>query len=584
MGEGQTFCGNCGAPNNASTSGASANAGGYSAAAGGPMGMGMGMTMGNPTARRVAAPMKRQEVSAIIQGVKRVYREKVAPLEARWHFENFHSASLTETDIEAAPMVLLIGQYSVGKTSFIRYLLERNFPGANIGPEPTTDRFMAVMHGPEKTLPGNAVASQQDKPFTGLNKFGMGFLNKFEVSMCLSPILENITFVDTPGVLSGAQQREQRSYDFAQVTRWFAERCDRVLVLFDANKLDISDNFKEAIHCLKGQEDKVRCVLNKADSVDNQALMRVYGALMWALGKVMLSPEVLRVYVGSFWAQPLRAGTNTQLFEAEAMDLLADLRSLPRNATVRRMNEIIKRTKMLKVHVHIIDHLRKQFGFFGKDKKQKKMMEELLEHYKIVQSTHNLAKGDFPNLDRFKDVLEKFDIKEAFPKAREKELLGLDEVLTVDFPNLMKLLPVDESRPDLNRDGNDNFSTTTQDDVMHNPFAAGGLLQRVGAEWVVDSAHKNKYDTIFTNLVLVENKVSGANVRDTLAKSGLPGAVLAKIWALADMDKDGMLDADEFAVAMDLIDSIKSGAMREPPEVLDQAHVPPSKRALFTFD
>lgn len=44
-------------------------------------------------------------------------------------------------------MVLLLGQYSVGKTSFIEYLLERPFPGQRIGPEPTTDKFIAVSYG-----------------------------------------------------------------------------------------------------------------------------------------------------------------------------------------------------------------------------------------------------------------------------------------------------------------------------------------------------------------------------------------------------------------------------------------------------
>ena len=49
---------------------------------------------------------------------------------------------------------------------------------------------------------------------------------------------------------------------------------------------------------LKGHDDKVRVVLNKSDQVDQQQLMRVYGALMWSLGKVFRSPEVCRVYIG----------------------------------------------------------------------------------------------------------------------------------------------------------------------------------------------------------------------------------------------------------------------------------------------
>jgi hypothetical protein len=59
--------------------------------------------------------------------------------------------------------------------------------------------------------------------------------------------------------------------------------------------------------------------------------MRVYGALMWSLGKVMKTPEVLRVYIGSFWDQPLLIEDNAALFEAEEKDLMRDLRDLPRN-------------------------------------------------------------------------------------------------------------------------------------------------------------------------------------------------------------------------------------------------------------
>ncbi|MCI32082.1 EH domain-containing protein 1-like, partial [Trifolium medium] len=51
----------------------------------------------------------------------------------------------TDSDFDAKPMVMLLGQYSTGKTTFIKHLLRCEYPGAHIGPEPTTDRFVAVM-------------------------------------------------------------------------------------------------------------------------------------------------------------------------------------------------------------------------------------------------------------------------------------------------------------------------------------------------------------------------------------------------------------------------------------------------------
>ena len=47
------------------------------------------------------------------------------------------------------------------------------------------------------------------------------------------------------------------SYDFVGVLQWFAERVDRIILLFDANKLDISDEFRRSIEAIHGYEDKV---------------------------------------------------------------------------------------------------------------------------------------------------------------------------------------------------------------------------------------------------------------------------------------------------------------------------------------
>lgn len=58
---------------------------------------------------------------------------------------------------------------------------------------------------------------------------------------------------------------------------------------------------------------------------------------MWSLGKVIGTPEVPRVYIGSFWDQPLRNEELRSLFESEMADLIADLKSLPRNNALRKV-------------------------------------------------------------------------------------------------------------------------------------------------------------------------------------------------------------------------------------------------------
>jgi EH domain-containing protein 1 len=84
-----------------------------------------------------------------------------------------------------------------------------------------------------------------------------------------------------------------------QACRWCAARADMVFLLFDPFKLGMSDEFKSAIAALAGHEDKVRVVLNRADTVAPQQLMRVYDALLWSLTRVLRTPEVCRCAPGS---------------------------------------------------------------------------------------------------------------------------------------------------------------------------------------------------------------------------------------------------------------------------------------------
>ncbi|OZJ04525.1 hypothetical protein BZG36_03986 [Bifiguratus adelaidae] len=397
-----------------------------------------------PNYLKVAPAISVSFVVDVIEGLRKVYNHKIKPLEVTYNFEAFHSSPLTYADISAKPLVLLIGQYSTGKTTFIKYLIENDYPGEHIGVEPTTDRFVAVMHGDEdRVIPGNAAAVDVNLPFRSLNRFGQAFLSRFQVSQTNSPVLENMTFIDTPGVLAGDKQTIDRGYDFTAAVEYFAERADMVILLFDCNKLDISNEFKSTIRALRGQEEKVKVVLNKSDMVSQQELMRVYGAMMWSLGKVVQTPEVMRVYIGSFWTEkPSNClEDNRALIDAEHADLLKDLRDLPKNSAMRKINTIVKRARLAKVHACIVGQLKNDMpAMFGKKKKQQELIANLDKTFLKIQQRYHLSPGDFPNVERFKSILSNWDL-DKFKSLKPEMIQAAEDALANDLPKLIAKFP-----------------------------------------------------------------------------------------------------------------------------------------------
>ncbi|CAN9500436.1 unnamed protein product [Ophioblennius macclurei] len=106
------------------------------------------------------------------------------------------------------------------------------------------------------------------------------------------------------------------------------------------------------------------------------------------------------------------------------------------------------------------------------------------------------------------------------------------------------------------------------------PSLAGGV--GVDGPWVVKPEEKMKFDAIFDSLSPVGGMLTGDKVKPVLLNSKLPVDILGRVWELSDLDRDGMLDRDEFSVAMYLVYRALEG---EPvPMSLPPPLVPPSKR------
>ena len=238
-----------------------------------------------------------QLLDDIALAVKRLYREACDPVEAKFAFERRPD----EGEIAGAPTVLILGNHSSGKSTFINHLL--GAPVQKTGLAPTDDAFTILSFGgSEEEREGQAVVSNPSLPYAGLRGFGPELLSHFRLKLRPIPLLREVTLIDSPGMIDAAKEGSGRGYDFTGVVRWFAERADVVLVFFDPEKPGTTGEtlqvFTQALH---GIDHKLLIVMNRMDRFDSlQDFARAYGALCWNLGKVIPRkdlPHIFTTYV-----------------------------------------------------------------------------------------------------------------------------------------------------------------------------------------------------------------------------------------------------------------------------------------------
>lgn len=291
--------------------------------------------------------------------IRSFYNDPLIPLSKQFMFRR----PPTVGELQRSPQVLLLGNHSSGKSSFINFLLGTELQRTGVAP--TDDGFTIIAHGPVATeLDGHAVVSNPNLPYEGLRHFGDALVSHIRLKLRSAELLETVTLIDSPGMIDEAKAENGRGFDFPGAVRWFAERADLVVVFFDPDKPGTTGEtlqvFREA---LSGIDHKLLIVLNKMDQFQNlHDFARAYGALCWNLGKVIPRkdlPMIYNTYV------PIKGNTRSALqlddFEKARDDLIEELRSAPTRRMDNQITQMAAFAERLRLHASVLDEAARRF-------------------------------------------------------------------------------------------------------------------------------------------------------------------------------------------------------------------------------
>lgn len=239
-----------------------------------------------------------------------------------------------ESTIKWRPLVLVVGNYSSGKSTLINEFLGADIQA--VGQAPTDDSFTILTYDDEageaepvritEERDGKFLLNDPDYPFEILKKHGHRFASHFRLKKVNSPFLRNLALIDTPGMLDSITERD-RGYDYQDVIGDMAQLADLVLVLFDPHKAgtvrESHTSLRETISA-RTFEDRVLFVLNRIDECASLSdLLQVYGTLCWNLSQITGRKDIPPIHL----TYSSRAAGNTDSFQPDSRGFLYHLQN-----------------------------------------------------------------------------------------------------------------------------------------------------------------------------------------------------------------------------------------------------------------
>ncbi|MBF0106074.1 MAG: dynamin family protein [Deltaproteobacteria bacterium] len=271
----------------------------------------------------------------------------------------FNNYQIKTDSLEAAlkwkPIVLIIGNYSSGKSTLVNELLEREIQ--RTGQAPTDDSFTIITAPPaneaEETLPGSAVVNNEALPFTLFKDYGEPMTARLQLKYIAVPFLENLALIDTPGMLDSVTEKG-RGYDYAQVIADIASLSDLIVLMFDPHKAGtIKETYTSIRETLPKvvSEDRIIFVMNRIDECEDPAdLVRAYGALCWNLSQMTGRKDIPRIYLTFSKKAALRTADLNSWIDEHHL-LKKEIANAPRQKINNMLGRLDKKITTLKMTI-----------------------------------------------------------------------------------------------------------------------------------------------------------------------------------------------------------------------------------------
>ncbi|XP_037112922.1 uncharacterized protein si:ch211-11k18.4 [Syngnathus acus] len=164
--------------------------------------------------------------------------------------------------------VMLMGNHSAGKSSFINWYVEEHIQRTGVAIE--TQGFSFVTSGRKReSLTGNATLHLYPH-FKPLQEF-KGVAEYLSTEICTSrqKRFSLVTFVDSPGLVDGDMKYP---FNVDEVVLWLGDLCDLILVFFDPMGQALCKRTLNIVEALNDKQgDRLRFYLSKADEAGGES-------------------------------------------------------------------------------------------------------------------------------------------------------------------------------------------------------------------------------------------------------------------------------------------------------------------------